>query len=69
MAREYSQSGRESNGANGRHQLAGQPRIPLGARPDTAAGTSFASALRKSNWRVLRAQRAMARFSELWKML
>jgi len=45
MAREYSQSGRESNGAKGRHQSAGRPRFPLGARPDTAAGTTFASAL------------------------
>jgi hypothetical protein len=42
MARDYSQSGRESNGAEANIDK----RIPLGARPGTAAGTSVAAALR-----------------------
>ena len=46
----------------------GSRGFSLGTRPDTAAGTSFTSASRKSIWRVLRLQRAMARSSEFWKM-
>jgi hypothetical protein len=61
MARDYSQSGRESNGAEANIGK----RIPLGARPGTAAGTSVAAALRKSNWPVLRVQRALVQFSEV----
>jgi hypothetical protein len=41
MAREYSQSGRESNGAEANIGK----RIPLGTRPGMVAGTSVAAAL------------------------
>jgi hypothetical protein len=68
MAREYSQSGRESNGAKSRHQLAGQPRIPLGTRRTRRQGQASPLLYESLIGGFYGCNEAMAGFSELWKI-